>query len=66
MRYPGRMVLIEYYSLVMMVSMIVINLLLIVLRKLMIDDIEKLNDESLTPADFCIMGKDLKFTSDTL
>jgi len=50
----------------MMISMIVINLLLLVIRKLMIDDIKKLNDESLTPADFCIMGKDLKFNSDSL
>jgi len=66
MLFPGRMILIEYYSLVMMISMIVINLLLIIIRKLMIDDIQKLNDESLTPADFCIMGKDLKFNSDSL
>jgi len=66
MRFPGRMILIEYYSLVMMISMIVINILLIIIRKLMVDDIQQLNDESLTPADFCIMAKDLKFKSETL
>jgi hypothetical protein len=60
------MILIEYYSLVMMISMIVINILLIIIRKLMVDDIQQLNDESLTPADFCIMAKDLKFNSETL
>ena len=49
-----------------MISIGVTFIALIIIRKLIINDLFKIDKDTLSPSDFCLIGNDLKFNSDNL
>ena len=48
------------------ISIVVTFIALIIIRKLIINDLFKIDKDTLSPSDFCLIGNDLKFNSDNL
>jgi hypothetical protein len=49
-----------------MISIVVTFIALIIIRKLIINDLLKIDKDTLSPSDFCLIGNDFKFDSDQL
>lgn len=49
-----------------MISIVVTFTALIIIRRLIINDLVKIDTDTLSPSDFCLIGNDLKFHSDNL
>ena len=52
----------EYYiNLIILLSILLTFTFLIIMRKLMLDNQIKIDRETLSPSDFCLIGNNLKF-----
>ena len=49
-----------------MISIFVTFISLIFIRKLILDSLIKIDKETLSPSDFCLIGNNLKFNSNSL
>ena len=49
-----------------MISIVVTFISLIIIRRLIINDLLKIDKDTLSPSDFCLIGNDLKFNSESL
>lgn len=49
-----------------MISIVVTFIALLIIRKLIINDLLKIDKDTLSPSDFCLIGNDFKFDSDQL